>query len=72
MSKEQLGVAECANCLKKQEMIQKYVSLIDLLKKKNDKSNHSISLKQSIDGGTTGTTSFHSKSPKTAFLFKLC
>ena len=38
---------KCEGCVKKNELIEKYVNLIELMKKKNDHSNLSTSLKQS-------------------------
>lgn len=42
--------------MKNQQLIQKYLALIDLLKKKNDKSNLSTTIKHSLDAPTISRT----------------
>ncbi len=48
---------DCIECNKKEKLIDKYLNLIELLKKKTDRSVLSTTLKKSIDAGTTSNTS---------------
>ena len=63
----------CEQCHKKEQLIEKYLNLIDLLKRKNDVSNNSAILKQSVDAPTTNTTNYprQHKFSKAILAFKL-